>query len=188
MKTMEKEVFDNVNITPPYRDVGDYIHTMSLSTISEEVFDYQNMPNERRPSNTGSEVRSHLRSEVTKQPTPITASITEPIPSHGYANSEREDETSGYPSEVVYSNVQTDIQRTPKELKPKLSNTPSSNSYTHSPMSSPKYSKGAGGSLTDEESYFFLCEASSGDLYTKCLPYPSTESSFDYVPHQSVIK
>ena len=179
---MEREVFDNVNI-PPYSDYGDYIHTMSLSLIPEQVFNYQNVPNERRPSNSGSEVRSQLRSEVEGQPTPMTASIMEPIPLPEYANSETEDETSGSSNEVVYSIVQTDVQGTTEEMKPMLSHTSSSNGYINSPMSSPKYRKETGGSLTEEETYFLLCEASSGDGYSKCMPLPSTGPSIDYVPH-----
>ena len=181
---MEKEVFDNVNVTP-YRDYGDYIHTMSPSIIPEEVLDYENVPSEQRPSNTGLEVRGQLRLEVEGQSIPNTARFVEPTPSPLYSNSEMEAETSG---EVVYSSVIiADIQVTTEELKPKLSNTSSSNSYTHSPMSSPKYREEIGGPLTGEERYYLLCEASSGDDYSKCLPFPNTDSSCNYIPHQNMI-
>ena len=183
---MEKEVFDNVDISP-YRDYGDYIHTMSPSRIPEEVFDYQNVPNQRRLNNKGSEVRGQLRSGVTDQST----RIVEPTFTPRYSNSEVAVETPGSPGKVVYSNVRIESQGTAEEkdlLKPKLSHTSSSNSYTQSPMSSPKYEKEIGGSLTEEESYSLLGKALSGDVYSKCTPLPSGDFSLNYIPRQSVVK
>ena len=185
---MEKEVFDNMDV-PPYKDYGDYIHTMSPSMIPEDVFDYQNVPNVRRFSN-GSEVRGQARSEVTGQSAPNITSIVEPTPSPRYSNLEAEVETSGSPRKDTYINVQTDSQETAEEkdlLKPKLSHTSSSNSYTHSPISSPKYRKEIGGSQTDEDSYFLLCEASSRDVNSKCMSFTSGDASLNYIPRQSVV-
>ena len=184
MRTLEKEVFDNVDM-PPYRDGGDYIDTTSPSIIHEEVFDYQNVPNERRPSVTGSEIRGQSRSEGEGQSTQNTTPIVDQAPSPMYSNSEMEAETS---DEVVYSSVTVaDIQMTTAELRPKLSNTSSSNSYTHSPVSSPKYKEEIRGSLTEEESYYLLCEASSEDVYSKCMPFPNGDSSFNYIPHHKMM-
>ena len=179
---MEKEVFDNVDI-PPYKDYGDYIHTMSPSIVPEEVFDYQNVPNVQRSSN-GSEIRGQLRSEVTGQSAPNTTSIVESTPL------EEEVETSESPNKVVYVNVQTDTQRTPEEkdlLKPKLSHTSSSTGYTQSSVSSLKYGKEIDESQSDEGSYFLLCEASSRDVYFKCTSFDSRGSSLNYIPRQSMV-